>query len=59
MIHVSYAALIGNPPMKLWTIKRLSQGCVVRHSANVRSGSKADMAAHPADVRYSPKSRHC
>jgi hypothetical protein len=43
MIQVSYAALIGNPPMEIWTIKRLSQGCVVRHSANVRSGSKANV----------------
>src|SRR5262249_31841312 len=28
-------------------------------SRNVRFGSKADIAARPVDVRFTPKSRHC
>jgi hypothetical protein len=68
VVQVSQAALIGNPPMKLWTTKRISRGGIVRHG-KFGSGQKqashsettmsalppkADMGTQPRDVRFVP-----
>ena len=52
MVQVSRAALVGNPPIKLWTTQRISQGRVVRHS---KFGSRQKRTLRRGQTMLPPK----